>query len=236
MHSQELTLGISVNPTPTSHTEALTLLRDPLTSMIAHKKNPDDHRHLIPHDHTEPSQEINTSAPYQVQTGVCPQSRPTFTQQTAIVRATQGRTATAPAAVIPHHFLDAENAISEGKEDPSHSSWASRSETPARVPDTNAPADLSPRNGTSAILGQHGASPDRDDNERTRPVTTPSVRSRGLSANYSPHSPSCLAPMMDRLRTSATMSYSGSPPRFFPNGHFHYLRRIYLNAVVQNNS
>ena len=41
---------------------------------------------------------------------------------------------------------------------------------------TNAPADLSPCNGTSAILGQHGACADRDDNERTRPVTTPSVR------------------------------------------------------------
>ena len=107
---------------------------------------------------------------------------------------------------------------------PPHSSWASRSETPARVPDTNAPADLSPRKGTSAILGQHGVCPDRDDNERTRPVTTPSVRSRGLSANYSPHSLSFLAPMMDRLRISATMSsYSGSPPRFFPNGHFQYL-------------
>ena len=51
-----------------------------------------------------------------------------------------------------------------------------RSETPARVPDTNAPAELSPCNGTSAIIGQHEACPDRDDNERTRPVTTPSVR------------------------------------------------------------
>ena len=107
---------------------------------------------------------------------MCPQFRPTFTQQTAVVCATQGRTATAPAAVIPHHFLDAENAFSEGKEDLPHSSWASRSETPARVPNTNAPAELSPCDGTSAILGQHGACPDRDDNERTRPVTNPSVR------------------------------------------------------------
>ena len=108
---------------------------------------------------------------------MCLQPRPTFTQQTAVVRATQSRTATAPAAVIPHHFLDAENDFSEGKEDPTHSSWASRSETPARVPNRNAPAELSPCNGTSAILGQHGACPDRDDNERTRPVTTPSIRS-----------------------------------------------------------
>ena len=107
---------------------------------------------------------------------MCPQYRPTFTQQTAVVRATQSRTATAPAAVIPHHFLDSENAFSEGKENPAHSSWVSRSETPARVPDTNEPAELSSCNGTSAVLGQHGACPDRDDIERTRPVTTLSVQ------------------------------------------------------------
>ena len=40
---------------------------------------------------------------------------------------------------------------------------------------TNAAADLSACNGTSATLGQHDVCPDRDDNERTRPVTTPSV-------------------------------------------------------------
>ena len=40
---------------------------------------------------------------------------------------------------------------------------------------TNATADLSACNGTSAILGQHKARPDRDDSERTRSVTTPSV-------------------------------------------------------------
>ena len=116
------------------------------------------------------------------------QPRPTLTQHTAVVRATQSRTATAPAAVIPHHFLDAENAFSEGKEDPPYSSWASRSETPARVPDTTAPAELSPcNNGTYAILGQHEAYPDRDDNERTRPVTTPSVRpSRATRKLFTP--------------------------------------------------
>ena len=137
---------------------------------------PDERRHLIQPDHTASGQEITASAPSQVETGVCPQPRPTLTQHTAVVRATQSRTATAPAAVIPDHFLDAENAFSEGKEDTPHSSWASRSETPARVPDTNAPVELSPCNGTSAILGQHEACPDRDDNDRTRPVTTPSVR------------------------------------------------------------
>ena len=39
---------------------------------------------------------------------------------------------------------------------------------------TNATADLSAWNGTPTTLGQHNACPDRDD-ERTRPVTTPSV-------------------------------------------------------------
>ena len=51
-----------------------------------------------------------------------------------------------------------------------------KSRCPARVPETNAPAEWSPCNGTSEILGQHGTCPDRDDNERTRPVTTPCVR------------------------------------------------------------
>ena len=41
---------------------------------------------------------------------------------------------------------------------------------------TNATADEIPCNGIPAILGQHKACPDCDDNERTRPVTTPSVR------------------------------------------------------------
>ena len=41
---------------------------------------------------------------------------------------------------------------------------------------TNATADLSSCNGTSAILGHHKVCPDRDDDEQTRPVTTISVR------------------------------------------------------------
>ena len=136
---------------------------------------PDERRHFTQPDHTS-GQEVSASAPSQVRTGVCPEPRPTLTQHTAVVRDSQSRTATAPAAAIPHHFLDAENAFSEGKEDPPHSSWASRSETPVRVPDTNAPAEMSSCNGNSAILGQHEACQDRDDHERTRPVTTPSVR------------------------------------------------------------
>ena len=47
---------------------------------------------------------------------------------------------------------------------------------PAQVQNTNATADLSPCNGTPTVLDKHEACPDHDDNERTRPVTTPSVR------------------------------------------------------------
>ena len=72
---------------------------------------PNEHRHYIRPDHTASGQEINAPAPSQIKTGVCPEPRPTFTQQTSVVHATQRRTAAAPAAVIPHHFLDAENAF-----------------------------------------------------------------------------------------------------------------------------
>ena len=115
-----------------------------------------------------------TPLPCTAQTGVCPQSRPTFTPQRTVVRVTQGRTATVPVAVIPPRSLDAENAFSEGKQDPLYSSWASSPETPAGVQNKNASADLS--NGIYAVLGQHEACPESDDNERTRPATTPSVR------------------------------------------------------------
>ena len=64
----------------------------------------------------------------------------------------------------------------KGKEDPPHSSWAGSPETPARVQSKNAAADLSPCNGISVILGQREACPERVDSERTRPATTPSVR------------------------------------------------------------
>ena len=50
------------------------------------------------------------------------------------------------------------------------------SRDPARVQNKHASADLSPCNSISAILGQHEACPERDDSERTRPATTPSVR------------------------------------------------------------
>ena len=106
-----------------------------------------------------------------------------------------------------------------------HSSWASRSETQARVPDTNAPAELSPCNGTSAILGQHEACLDRDDNERTRPVTTPSVRaSRTTRQLFNPLSTA--AGMYDRSLTymNDAVVLFWQPPRLFLNEHVHHLR------------
>ena len=69
----------------------------------------------------------------------------------------KSRTAIVPAAVIPPHFLDAENAFPEGKEDPPHLSWASSSETPVWMHYIDATADVSLCNGISAILGQQKA-------------------------------------------------------------------------------
>ena len=137
--------------------------------------SPDDHGHPVLH-HDDPGRGTNTPPPCPFQIDVRLQSRPIPTAQTAVVRVTQSCTVTAPAAVISPNSLDAENAFSEGKEDPLHSSWTRSSETPAQVHNTNAVADLSPCNGTSPILDKHDACPDYDDNERTRPVTTPSVR------------------------------------------------------------
>ena len=123
---------------------------------------------------------VDAHPPCPIQIGVCPQSRQTpdlgtpAPQLTAIGH-TQDCAATVTAAVIPPHFLDAENVFLNRKEAPTHSSWASCSEPPAHKHNTNAAADLSTCNDTSATLGQHNACPDRDDTERTRPVTTPSV-------------------------------------------------------------
>ena len=95
-------------------------------------------------------------------------------RQSFVIR--KSRTAIVPAAVIPPYFLDAKNAFPRGKEGSPHSSWPSSSEIAVWMHNTNATADVRPCNGISAILSRHKACPDRDDNERTRPVTTPSVR------------------------------------------------------------
>ena len=123
---------------------------------------------------------VDAHPPCPIEIDVCPQSRQTpnlgtpASQLTAVGH-TQDCAATGTAAVMPPHFLDAENAFLNRKEDPPHSSWASFSEPSAQMHNTNAPADLSACNGTSATLGQNNACPDRDDTERTQPVTTPSV-------------------------------------------------------------
>ena len=131
---------------------------------------------------------VEAYPPCPIQIGVRPQSRQTpdlgtpASKLTAVGH-TQDCAATGTAAVMPPHFLDAENAFLNREEDSAHSSWASCSEPPAPMHNTNATADLSACNGTSAILGQHNDCPDRDDTERTRPVTTSSVP---LSRNLRP--------------------------------------------------
>ena len=53
---------------------------------------------------------------------------------------------------------------------------------------TNATGDVRPCNVISAILSQHKTYPDRDDNERTRPVTTPSVKTlQPICPDFVPH-------------------------------------------------
>ena len=123
---------------------------------------------------------VDAYPPCPTQIGVCPQSRHTPdlgtpAPQLTAVGHTQDCAATGTAAVIPPHFLNAENAFLNWKEDPPHSAWASCSEPPAHKHNTNAIDDLGACKGTSATLGQRNACPDLDDTERTRPVTTPSA-------------------------------------------------------------
>ena len=84
-------------------------------------------------------------------------------------------------------FSGRRKCLPNREEDPTHSLWAGCSEPSALTHNTNAIADLSACYGTSATLGQHKACPDRDDSERTRPVTTPSVPpSYDLSPSFVP--------------------------------------------------
>ena len=135
---------------------------------------------------------VDAHPPCPIQIGVCPQSRQppdtgTPASQLTTVGHTQDCAATRTVAVIPHHFLDAENAFLTREEDPTHSLWAGCSEPSARTHNTNAATELSTRYGTSATLVQHKACPDRDDSERTRPVTTTSVSpSHDLSPLFVP--------------------------------------------------
>ena len=141
---------------------------------------PSIHEHQLDDSSGDADAKVDAHPPCPIQIGVCPQSRQTpnlgtpASQLTAVGH-TQDCAATGTTAVIPHHSLDAENAFLNREEGPPHSSWASCSELPALMHNTNATADLSACNGTPAALGQHNDCPDRDDTERTRPVTPPSV-------------------------------------------------------------
>ena len=146
--------------------------------------------------------------------------------QTTVLHVTQGRTAVVPVAAIPSRSLDAENAFSEENKTPPHSSWARSPDTPARVQNKNASADLSPCNGISAILGQHEACPESDDSERTRPATTPSVRtSQSIDRHFVPFSIALNDYGPSLTYTSDDVVLFWQPPSVFLNGQFHHFLR-----------
>ena len=181
---------------------------------------PDIHELPLDDNSDDADSKVDAHPPYPIQIGVCPQSRQTPdlgtpASQLPAVGHTRDRAATGPAAVIPHHFLDAENAFLNREEDPPHSSWASCSEPPAPMHNTKATADLSTCYGTSATLGQHKVCPDRDDSERTRPVTTPSVPpSHDLRPSFVPLEHAYAT--YDASLTSMTMSsFFWHPPSVF---------------------
>ena len=138
----------------------------------------------------------------------------------------KSRTAIVPAAVIPPHFLDAESAFLEGKEDPPLSSWASSSETPVWMHNTNATADVSPCNDISAILGKHKACGQIAMIMNGRGLSPPPPF--GLCSLYAytlDHLTWHTAPIMHRSHKLSTMlSYSGCPLRLSPNGHLRHSR------------
>ena len=185
---------------------------------------------------------VDAHPPCPIQIGVCPQSRQTpdlgtpASQLTAVGH-TQDCAATGTAAVITPHFLDAENAFVKREEDPPHSSWASCSEPPAPMHNTNATADLSACNGTPATLGQHNDCPDRDDTERTRPVTTPSVP---LSHDLRPpfvlleHAYATYDASLTYI--SDGVVFSGIHLRFSHNGSYHRSLWILSNSLALNSS
>ena len=108
-----------------------------------------------------------------------------------------------------------------GKKTPPHSSWASSSETPVWMHNTNATADTSPCNGISAILGQHKACAQIAMIMNGRGLSPPPPFGlRSLYAHTSYHLTWHTAPMMHRAHKLAIMSYPGCPLRLFPNGPF----------------
>ena len=155
-------------------------------------------------------------------------------RQSFVIR--KSRTAIVLAAVIPPHFLDAENAFAEGKDDLPHSSWASTLETPVWMHNTNATADVSPCNGIFAILDQHKACAQIAIIMNGRGLSPPPPFGlRSLYAHTSYHLTWHRASMMHRSHKLATISsYSGCPLGLSPNGHFfHHSRWTYSNTIVQ---
>ena len=79
--------------------------------------------HELPLDDSNGDADAHPPCPFQI--GVCPQSRQTPdlgtpTSQLTAVGHTQDCAATRTAAVIPHRFLDGENAFLNREEDPAH--------------------------------------------------------------------------------------------------------------------
>ena len=199
--------------------------------------------HELPLDDSNGDADSDAHPPCPLQIGVCPQSRQTTdlgtpTSQLTAVGHTQDCAATRTAAVIPHHFLDAENAFPNREEDPAHSLWASCSEPPAPRHNTNATADLS---ASYTVLPRHW------DNTRLAQITMilngrglsqfPSFLSRMTSAPLSSHLNTHMSPMTHHLHTSVmTSSFSGTPLRPSLNGRDHRLLRISSNIIALNSS
>ena len=202
--------------------------------------------HELPLDDSsgDADSKVDAHPPCPIQIGVCPQSEQspyigTPAWQLTSVGHTQDCAATRTAAVIPHHSLDAGNAFLNREEDPPHSSWAGCSEPSALMHTTNATAVLSACYGNSATLGKHKACPDRDDSERTRPVTAPFVPpSHDLSPSFVPLEHALpMPPTTHRLHTSVTLSsFSGTHLRPSHNGRSHRSLWILPNIIVRNSS
>ena len=188
---------------------------------------PVTHEPLLDDSSGDADSKVDAHPPCPIQIGVCPQSRQTpylgtpASQLTAVGH-TRDPATTGPAAAIPHHFLDTENAFLNREEDPPQSSWASCSEPPAPMHNTNATADVSTCNRTPATFGQHNDCHDRDDTERTRP---------------SSHVNTLTPPTTHHFHTSATMSFSyGTHVRFSHNGRHHRSMWTSSNIIMLNSS
>ena len=128
------------------------------------------------HGHNDADFDVNAPLPCPVQIGVCSQSRSTPALQTTVVHDTQKPYRECPCCDSSAPFSEPRECLSQGERRPSPFIMTSSSENPVWMHNINATADVSPCNRISTIIGQYKACPDRDDNERTRPVTTPSVR------------------------------------------------------------